>query len=93
MTAKALTVKELRKILADIPDDTLVVLSGDSEGNEFSPLCGFSSGVYQPGHKPWQKGHFYDEAEAPPESREAGKLSRCGRCIERVLMIDSTLTI
>jgi hypothetical protein len=33
-----MNVGDLRKLLADHPDDTLVVLSKDAEGNNFSPL-------------------------------------------------------
>lgn len=31
-------VKELKKLLEDIPDNYLVILSKDSEGNGYSPL-------------------------------------------------------
>lgn len=35
-----MTVKELKQQLKDLPDDALVVLQKDSEGNGFSPLSG-----------------------------------------------------
>lgn len=31
--------KELRERLAGIPDDTMVILSSDAEGNNYSPLA------------------------------------------------------
>jgi hypothetical protein len=38
-TRHVVTVAELRARLAAFPDDTIVVLAKDSEGNECSPLC------------------------------------------------------
>lgn len=35
---KDMTVGDLRQALKDIPDDRLVVLSSDAEGNQFHPL-------------------------------------------------------
>lgn len=34
----AMTVRQLRETLADMPEDALVVLSKDAEGNDFSPV-------------------------------------------------------
>ena len=34
----AMNVAQLRGFLATMPDDTLIVLSGDGFGNDFSPL-------------------------------------------------------
>jgi len=73
MTAKALTVKELKKLLSKMPDDALVVLSKDEAGNAFSPLGGYSAGTYIPGEKPWQQGTLYDEGEAVSGNRRARK--------------------
>lgn len=38
--------KELRELLADVPDDTLIVLSSDAEGNKHSPLADASNALY-----------------------------------------------
>ena len=43
-----MTVGELKEMLKDEPDDYLVVLSKDSEGNRFSPLYIPSTGMYEP---------------------------------------------
>ena len=43
-----MTVGELITELAELPDDMPVVLSRDSEGNEFRPLADVSNGVYEP---------------------------------------------
>lgn len=32
------TVKDLREALAEVPDDRLVVMSSDAEGNQFHPM-------------------------------------------------------
>lgn len=42
-----MNVSELRAALARYPDDLLVVMSKDSEGNDFSPLYEATSGVYR----------------------------------------------
>jgi len=53
-------VKQLKDLLADMPDDALVVLSQDSEGNGFSPLGSYDKGLrYIPGRRPWQQGQVY----------------------------------
>lgn len=39
-------VGEIKNLLADVPDDYLVIMSADAEGNSFSPLSGTST----PGH-------------------------------------------
>jgi len=41
-------VKDLRRLLAPLDDDVLVVLPLDSEGNGYSPLAGFSKQTYVP---------------------------------------------
>jgi hypothetical protein len=41
-----MTVKELREALAELPDDLLVVVSRDAEGNGYSPASGISPGEY-----------------------------------------------
>jgi len=39
-TEHDITVAQLRHILADMPDEAVVVLAKDGEGNDFSPLSG-----------------------------------------------------
>jgi hypothetical protein len=39
-------VKELRELLIHYSDDTLVVLSKDGDGNEFSPLADHCGAMY-----------------------------------------------
>ena len=47
-----MTIKQLRERLSVYPEDTLVVLSKDSEGNGFSPLSDdLSMGRYIEEHK------------------------------------------
>lgn len=43
-----MTVKELRKLLDEYPDDYVVILQKDTEGNGHSPLEGSWHGVYVP---------------------------------------------
>jgi hypothetical protein len=40
------TVADLRRALAQYPDDTPVILSSDEEGNSFSPLADATRGMY-----------------------------------------------
>lgn len=42
----AMTVRELRALLSDQPDDRPVVLAKDAEGNDFSPLSDWGEGYY-----------------------------------------------
>jgi len=43
----SVTVKELQKLLLDLPDDALVVMSRDAEGNGHSPLANVWDGFYK----------------------------------------------
>lgn len=40
-------VKELRELLADLPDDMEVICSGDAEGNSHGPLYGAWVGFFK----------------------------------------------
>ncbi len=42
------TVKELIEILSSLPEDSVVVLQKDSEGNGYSPLAGGEAAKYLP---------------------------------------------
>ncbi len=44
----SLTVKDLRDLLDGLPDDMLVVLSKDAEGNGYSPLEEAEQAMYLP---------------------------------------------
>lgn len=46
-----MTVKELIEKLSEFPEDFLVVLSSDEEGNEFNELSGFGIGLYDPEYR------------------------------------------
>ena len=41
-----MTVKEIKKELKKYSDNDIVVLSSDSEGNGYSPLCDIEDGKY-----------------------------------------------
>jgi hypothetical protein len=59
-------VKQLKEILADMADETLVVLATDAEGNEFFPVGSYNKDMkYIPDRHPWQRGQLCqaDEAE------------------------------
>jgi hypothetical protein len=58
-------VKELRTLLESLPDDMLIVMSSDSEGNGYSPLAGDCVGKYVP-ENTWC-GAFYDILEYEDE--------------------------
>ncbi len=42
----SMTVKDLREALADLPDDMLVVMAKDAEGNGYSPLAEATETMY-----------------------------------------------
>lgn len=42
----SMTVKELRDLLQDLPDDMLVVMASDAEGNGHSPLADAAVAMY-----------------------------------------------
>jgi len=45
-------VKQLREILANLPDDMEVILQKDGEGNGYSPLVGYDTNcIYEPDTK------------------------------------------
>lgn len=73
MSVKALTVQDVKNLLATLPDDALVLLSKDEAGNGFSPACSYSTGTYVSGEKPWQPGMLYDEGDSVPGSPRAKK--------------------
>jgi hypothetical protein len=43
-----MTVKELINELKDYPQDAVVVMSSDREGNAYSPLAALNEGIYVP---------------------------------------------
>lgn len=47
------TVAELRSALAELPGDTLVVMSRDAEGNGFSPLAEVEVGGHYIAESTW----------------------------------------
>lgn len=63
----ATTAKELRELLADVPDDVLVIMSKDAEGNNFSPLSGYTTGLHYEAETTW-----YGEVRDPDEKEEDG---------------------
>lgn len=63
-----ITVKELKEIINDLSDETPIVMSSDGEGNNYSPLAGYCTGVYVP-ESTWA-GQFYDSAEFESECKE-----------------------
>lgn len=54
-----MNVKELRKILKHYPDDMLVILSRDEEGNGFSQLYDVAEGMYMIGD--WERVYVLDK--------------------------------
>lgn len=56
-----MTVKELREILANYPDDMKIVMSSDEEGNSFSPLYDCAESMYTDGK--WDGGQIYVKDE------------------------------
>ncbi len=65
-----MTVKEMINELNDYPQDALVVMSKDSEGNSFSPFADTSTAVYVP-DSTW-RGTTYVARTLTPELKEQG---------------------
>jgi len=66
-----MTVKELKALLAKLPDETLVVLARDAEGNGFSPAGGTTPAArYVAASRPWQMGTLYTPGDPPFEARQ-----------------------
>jgi hypothetical protein len=66
IAGSAMTVAQLREALAGMPDDQLVIMSADAEGNTHSPLCTVGEAMYWP-ETPWN-GEVYatpEEITAP----------------------------
>ncbi len=73
-------VKELIDLLNHMPEDALVVISSDSEGNESSPITDAAEGFYLTESS--QSGEFYradhlDDYDEPEEIEEKGQVSVC----------------
>jgi hypothetical protein len=69
----AMTVKQLKEVLAGLPDDMLIVISKDAEGNDYSPLSNLTTGEYTP-DSTW-RGEFYPYADE--EGTEFLPLEEC----------------
>lgn len=59
-----MNVKELKEFIKDLPDETVVILAKDSEGNKFSPLGNFYPGYYFPANS-WS-GDFVSATDEEP---------------------------
>ncbi len=65
-------VKQLKEILSEMPDDALVVLAEDAEGNGFSPLGSYNTDMkYLPGRHPWRRGQVLAGTEVKAGSSKA----------------------
>ncbi len=65
-----MTVKELIKELKDYPQDALVVMSTDEEGNGYSPLAALNEEVYV--GEPSGRGQAYVARTLTPELKGQG---------------------
>lgn len=63
-----MTVKELKKLLAEYPDDYTVILSTDSEGNQFSHAASDITEVEEIGGKPYDVDLQFDDEEEEGQS-------------------------
>jgi len=58
-----MTKKELLEMLEEYPEDTLIILSADGEGNSYSPLAGYCDGLYK-ADSTWSGEFISDDDEA-----------------------------
>lgn len=70
-----MTVKELIEKLGELPQDSLVVMSGDGEGTKHSPLSDLSESLYI-AQNTWS-GDLYDPEDLDPEDREGSESVIC----------------
>lgn len=71
------TVAKLREILAKLPDDAIVVMSKDAEGNNFSPFCEVGNDEASDWYRAessWS-GYLRDEEYDPDEDGPDGAVS------------------
>lgn len=61
-----MTKKQLLRELKGVPDDALIVLAADAEGNEFRPLSEANEGLYIE-ISDWRGDFFNDETESGGE--------------------------
>ena len=55
-----MNVKNLKELIKDLPDDMEVIMSKDSEGNSFTPLCEIdANNVYDPNIEGWEVNPYY----------------------------------
>ena len=67
-----MTVKELKEILEQTPDEAMVVLATDVEGNAFSPVGSYNTNMkYLPARHPWQRGEILEAAQSEFSSEQA----------------------
>ena len=70
-----LLVKDLKALLANIPDEALVLLGSDAEGNSFSPLAGYTEDArYLPHRLAWRRGEAVSEG-LPEFNPNRGKVA------------------
>lgn len=63
------TVKEMIQYLQELPQDSVVIMSKDAEGNGFSPWCGeHSEGKYEP--CPAWAGEFHTQEDWEEEGED-----------------------
>lgn len=63
-----MTVNELKKLLEEFDGDALVVMSGDAEGNNHSPLANVWDGYYEA--ESTYSGMVYDDDELSEDTGE-----------------------
>jgi hypothetical protein len=77
-------VKQLKEILSEMPDDALVVLAEDPEGNRFSPVGSHNTNMkYLPDRRPWPRGRLFEATQAEFGSQQAKGHLCYGPCINR----------
>jgi hypothetical protein len=70
-----MVVSELIELLQTLPQDSLVIMSKDGEGNSYSPFSGFGEGIYV-AETTW-RGDYYDTEDAEDYKEEADDWVAC----------------
>lgn len=70
-----MTVRELIKMLEILDQDSLVIISADAEGNDYSPMDDYSTGLYW-ANTTWS-GDFHSDREELEEDEEEPSGVKC----------------
>jgi hypothetical protein len=82
-----MTVKDLKELIANLPDDMEIVMQKDGEGNEFSPLSGMDSNCYYVPEETWYGKVYSEFFSADDNGLEEEEWQRIKNMIPKALVL------